>query len=177
MRTPRLVADDLVLEAPDVADAEDWSDAQDDECARWFGWPCRPGVERCRAHLERVANDLERVANDAEPGSFTWAIRSPAGFTGGIDLKLHEDRWIVSYFVHPAHRGRGIATRALRLVCGWAFDGLGLDVVSTRVRAGNAASLRVLAKVGFRPTGKETGDDGHVEVFHELAGSTRPRAR
>lgn len=169
MRTPRLVADDLVLEAPDVADAEDWSDAQDDECARWFGWPCRPGVERCRAHLERVAND-------AKPGSFTWAIRVPAGFAGGIDLKLHEDRWIVSYFVHPTHRGRGIATRALRLVCGWAFDDLGPDAVSTRVRAGNAASLRVLAKVGFRPTGKETGDDGHVEVLHELAGSTRPRA-
>lgn len=169
MRTPRLVADDLVLEAPDVADAEDWSDAQDDECARWFGWPCRPGVERCRAHLERVAND-------AEPDSFTWAIRVPAGFTGGIDLKLHEDRWNVSYFVHPTHRGRGIATRALRLVRGWAFDDLGLDAVSTRVRAGNAASLRVLAKVGFRPTGKETGDDGHVEVLHELTGSTRPRA-
>ena len=170
MRTPRLVADDLVLEAPDVADADDWSDAQDDECARWFGWPCRPGVERCRAHLERVANN-------AEPGSFTWAIRVSAGFAGGADLKLHEGHWNVSYFVHPAHRGRGIATRALRLVCGWAFDGLDLDVVSTRVRAGNAASLRVLAKVGFRPTGKETGDDGHVEVFHELAGSTRPRAR
>ena len=170
MRTPRLVADGLVLEAPDVADAEDWSDAQDDECARWFGWPCRPGAERCRAHLERVAND-------AEPDSFTWAIRSPAGFTGGIDLKLHEDRWNVSYFVHPTHRGRGIATRALRLVCGWAFDDLGLDALSTRVRAGNAASLRVLAKVGFRPAGKETGDDGHVEVLHELAGSTRPRAR
>ena len=170
MRTPRLVADDLVLEAPDVGDADDWSDAQDDECARWFGWPCRPGVERCRAHLERVANN-------AEPGSFTWAIRVPAGFAGGADLKLHDNRWNVSYFVHPAHRGRGIATRALRLVCGWAFDDLGLDAVSTRVRAGNAASLRVLAKVGFRPTGKETGDDGHVEVLHELAGSTRPRAR
>ena len=112
MRTPRLVADDLVLEAPDVGDADDWSDAQDDECARWFGWPCRPGVERCRAHLERVANN-------AEPGSFTWAIRVPAGFAGGADLKLHDNRWNVSYFVHPAHRGRGIATRALRLVCGW----------------------------------------------------------
>lgn len=165
MRTPRLVADDLVLEAPDVGDADDWSDAQDDECARWFGWPCRPGVERCRAHLERVAND-------AEPDSFTWAIRVPAGFAGGIDLKLHDDRWNVSYFVHPTHRGRRIATRALRLVCGWAFDGLGLDAVSTRVRAGNAASLRVLAKAGFRPAGKETGDDGHVEVLHELTGST-----
>lgn len=165
MRTPRLVADDLVLGAPDVGDADDWSDAQDDECARWFGWPCRPGVERCRVHLERVAND-------AEPDSFTWAIRTPAGFAGGADLKLHEGRWNVSYFVHPAHRGRGIATRALRLVCGWAFDGLGLDVVSMRVRAGNAASLRVLAKVGFRPAGEETGDDGHVEALHELTGST-----
>ena len=165
MRTPRLVADDLVLEAPDVGDTDDWSDAQDDECARWFGWPCRPGVESCRAHLERVANN-------AEPDSFTWAIRVPAGFAGGADLKLHDNRWNVSYFVHPAHRGRGIATCALRLVCGWAFGGLCLDVVSTRVRAGNAASLRVLAKTGFRPVGKETADDGHVEVLHELTGST-----
>ena len=165
MRTPRLVEDDLILEAPDVGDADDWSDAQDDECARWFGWPCRPGMERCRAHLERVANN-------AEPDSFTWAIRVPAGFAGGIDLKLHEGRWNVSYFVHPAHRGRGIATCALRLVCGWAFGGLCLDVVSTRVRAGNAASLRVLAKTGFRPAGEETADDGHVEVLHELTGST-----
>lgn len=164
MRTPRLVADDLVLVAPRPDDAEEWSDAQDNECARWFGWPCRPGVERCRAHLERVADG-------AEPASFTWAIRTRAGFVGGTDLKLHEGRWNVSYFVHPAHRGRGIATRSLRLVCEWAFGDLGLDVVSTRTRAGNAASLRVLAKAGFRPVREETAGDGLVEVLHE---ATRP---
>lgn len=117
MRGPPLMADELALDAPGLEAADDWAEAQDDECGRLIDWPCRPGVDRCRAYL-RLA------ASDGVPGTLVWFIRSPAGFAGGIDLPLHEDAWNVSCFVHPAHCGRGIATRSLRRVCEWALCGL-----------------------------------------------------
>ena len=45
-------------------------------------------------------------------------------------------------------RGRGAATRAAALLAGWAFDELGLELVEFDVAPGNAASQRVLARLG-----------------------------
>lgn len=167
MPSPRLSQTDpqhgsLWLDAPRVQDAADWSAAQDAECARWFGWPCPPGLERCRAHLEHLVLD-------DDPDTFTWAIRTPAGFAGGIDLKRHDDAWNVSYFVHPGQRGHQVATRALARVCRWAFDTLHIEEVATRVHEGNAASRRVLQKAGFHLVGSETSPDAdHLDLVYVL---------
>lgn len=163
MDLPELSIDDLILSAPSVDDAQDWTAAQDDECARWFGWPCPPSPERCRTYLR----DLDA---SPEPNSYTWAIRMPEGFAGGIDLKLDEGRWNVSYFVHRDYRGRGIARRALRAVVDWAFNHLGLDEVSTRVRDGNIASQKVLEAAGFKRVGVEQSPDaGHRDLIYVLS--------
>jgi RimJ/RimL family protein N-acetyltransferase len=56
----------------------------------------------------------------------------------------------VGFWVAPEARGRGVATRALRLLCHWAFDDLGLRRLEWQAYAGNVASLRTAAAVGFR---------------------------
>lgn len=146
MQQPLLTVDELSLTPPTLDDAEDWAAAQDDECARWFDWPGRPPVERCREHLANVT-----TVDD--PGSHTWAIRTPTGFAGGIDLKLHEEAWNVSYFVGPDHRGHHIARRALRAVTEWALSKRGVTEVPTRVHTGDIASQKVLEAAGFTRTG------------------------
>ena len=46
-------------------------------------------------------------------------------------------------------RGRGYAARATRLLCGYAFDELGLERLEAYVEPDNTASRRVVEAVGF----------------------------
>lgn len=61
----------------------------------------------------------------------------------------------VGYWTAPEVRGHGVATRAVRLLVSWAFDGpLGLRAVELEAHPHNVASLRVAEKAGFGPTGE-----------------------
>ncbi|MEV0426573.1 GNAT family N-acetyltransferase [Micromonospora sp. NPDC050495] len=55
---------------------------------------------------------------------------------------------MLGYSLLPEARGRGLATRAVRLVAGWAFD-VGLARLWAGTRPENLGSQRVLAKAGF----------------------------
>ena len=49
--------------------------------------------------------------------------------------------------------GRGIATAAVKVLTAYGFETLGLIRIDARVRTGNAASVRVLEKVGYQREG------------------------
>lgn len=53
----------------------------------------------------------------------------------------------------PDGRDRGLGTEAVRLVCGYAFDVVGLDRITLEVFEFNPRARRVYEKVGFTPTG------------------------
>ncbi|NMO57215.1 GNAT family N-acetyltransferase [Actinoplanes sp. TBRC 11911] len=56
----------------------------------------------------------------------------------------------IGYWMDPAARGRGVATAAVRALCGWAFGALRLGLIEWRAEVGNVASRRVAEKAGFR---------------------------
>ncbi|HET7235959.1 MAG TPA: GNAT family protein [Actinomycetota bacterium] len=56
----------------------------------------------------------------------------------------------VGYVVHPDHQGNGYATEAVEPVLALLFGDLGLHRVIGRLEARNAASARVLEKLGMR---------------------------
>jgi RimJ/RimL family protein N-acetyltransferase len=60
----------------------------------------------------------------------------------------------VGYWTVAAARGRGVAVRATRAVCDWAFGTLGLDRVQLFHAVENPASGRVAAKAGFTLEGR-----------------------
>jgi RimJ/RimL family protein N-acetyltransferase len=59
----------------------------------------------------------------------------------------------LGYSLLPEGRGRGYATRAVRLVADWVFDELGIGRLQARTTVGNTASERVLERAGFRREG------------------------
>jgi RimJ/RimL family protein N-acetyltransferase len=59
----------------------------------------------------------------------------------------------IGYWVSAAARGRGLTTRALRLVTRWGFEELGLERVQVRAEVENVASCRVAEKAGYRREG------------------------
>lgn len=56
----------------------------------------------------------------------------------------------VGFTLDPAHQGRGYATEAARAMLAWGFGAFGLHRIIGRTEARNAASARVLEKLGMR---------------------------
>jgi ribosomal-protein-serine acetyltransferase len=70
-----------------------------------------------------------------------------------------EHRAEIGYWLAPWGRGRGIATRALRLVRDWSFDVTGLVRLELYVHPDNGASGRVATRAGFYCEGVRRGWD------------------
>ena len=60
---------------------------------------------------------------------------------------------IGGYSLLPDWRGRGFATRAVRLLARWAFSSAGIARLSAGTIGENVASRRVLERIGFRQEG------------------------
>ena len=63
------------------------------------------------------------------------------------------DACSAGYWVAAPARGRGVATRAIRLLCAFAFAELGAKRVELWIEPVNAASLRVAEAAGFHREG------------------------
>jgi RimJ/RimL family protein N-acetyltransferase len=59
----------------------------------------------------------------------------------------------VTYALEPSCWGRGYATEAAAAALGVGFDDAGLREIAGIARAANAASLRVMDKIGMRREG------------------------
>ena len=55
----------------------------------------------------------------------------------------------MGYFVSREARGAGHATRAVGLICEWAFSSLGIERIDLYAATENAASQRVAERLGF----------------------------
>jgi RimJ/RimL family protein N-acetyltransferase len=79
-------------------------------------------------------------------------------FLGHTGLFLHGSTFGIAelgYILGPRGRGRGLATRAGRLIARWAFDDLDIERLEARTHPENVASHRVLERLGFTQEGLE----------------------
>ncbi len=76
---------------------------------------------------------------------------------GGVGVGLHDEgaRAELGFWVGRNHWGRGYATEAAARLIDFARDSLGVSRITATAAEGNAASRRVLAKLGFVETGRE----------------------
>lgn len=91
--------------------------------------------------------------------SLGWAIDADLGlgrrYCGSIDLGLAGDGSAhIGFSLHPAARGRGLMSAAVRLVRDHAFDVEHLQAIRWQARVGNWPSRRVAAAAGFRFDGR-----------------------
>ncbi len=128
--------------------------AGDPESARWTTVPIPYG----RA-------DAEFFVTEHAPGGWlrgdaaTFAIIDKSdAYAGTIELRLTgPGTGDVGYLVAPWARGRGHASAALRTVCAWGFESLGLHRIEWSAYVGNDASRRVAEKAGFTVEGLARG--------------------
>ena len=97
---------------------------------------------------------------------------------GLLNLQLREDEEVanLAVSVFPAARGRGIASRALRLGAQWGLRDLGLARVAAEAAVDNHASIRAIEKAGFQREGTlrahcKTHGERHDCVMFSLVAS------
>jgi RimJ/RimL family protein N-acetyltransferase len=77
----------------------------------------------------------------------------PVGSMGVRWLEPEQGVAEVGYWVAPAARGKGLCTRALRLVARWALREHGVERLQLRADEQNTASRRCAEKAGFTQEG------------------------
>jgi RimJ/RimL family protein N-acetyltransferase len=101
---------------------------------------------------DRVVGDVFLKVTDA------WSQRETRNQARGTQGDI-------GWLVDPAYAGQGLATEAARTVLRICFDGLGLRRVTAAAFADNAASVRVMEKLGMRVEGR-----GVREALHRDRG-------
>ena len=102
------------------------------------------GAAAARNRLDR-ARQL-RADGTAVLLAITVDGRAPLG---EVMLRRSPEGTELGYAVGPAHRGQGLAVRAVRMTAAYAFEQLAAPQVILELEAENAASVAVAAKAGF----------------------------
>jgi RimJ/RimL family protein N-acetyltransferase len=94
---------------------------------------------------------LDRVRQlRAEGTAVLLAITVDGGAPlGEVMLRRAPEGTEIGYAVGPAHRGQGLAVRAVRVMAAYAFEQMGAEQVILELEAENAASVAVATKAGF----------------------------
>ena len=130
-----------------------WTVFSDAETLRY--WSHEPFETREQAAAYLVGIDRVRAGGSL----FQWAIAEAAtdALVGTVTLygwdRTHR-RAEIGFILGQAHWGKGYASEAVRAVLGFAFDAMGLHRVEADVDPDNAASLALLARLGFREEGR-----------------------
>ncbi len=89
----------------------------------------------------------------AGDGVYAFAITHGGECVGSIAVtrgeNIHRRTGELGYYVARTHWGRGLATRAVREICGYIFANTDIIRIYAEPFASNAASCRVLEKAGF----------------------------
>jgi RimJ/RimL family protein N-acetyltransferase len=151
---PPLTDGTVVLRLPRDADASAIAAACcDPEIARWIPVPTPYRLEDARTF---VAFAAEAWSTGREP-TFVIADSASRTLVGTIAIHRRPDepgKAAVGYWLAPEARGRGAATRAVRLVVRWAFTvEPNLIRMELLTLVGNEASGRVALRAGFAREG------------------------
>jgi RimJ/RimL family protein N-acetyltransferase len=119
----------------------------DPEIPRWI--PVIP-----QPYTEVDARRFVRGEWRANPGH-QLAVTENGTVVGSIGMTVNEElrNGHIGYWCAKEARGRGVTTRALRVLCRWGFDELRLERLELITDPDNRASQRVAEKVGFRREG------------------------
>jgi RimJ/RimL family protein N-acetyltransferase len=145
---PTLRDEDLLLRPRLPEDIDALVEAcQDPEIPRWT---------RVRSPYTRdlAVEFLAQTAEEARDGEAigVFAVDDAGTLLGSfsiMDLKAAPDYGEIGYWLAAPARGRGIATRAVRLLTDWGHDELGLERIEIIVHEDNARSHAVPLRAGY----------------------------
>jgi RimJ/RimL family protein N-acetyltransferase len=121
------------------------------DVARYLYWDPRTSAEVREALAVKVR--ATAIVSEGDSLSLAAELRSTGELIGDCSLywtSAEHRQGEIGFVFHPDHHGRGYATEAAEALLALAFDELRLHRVIGRLEARNAASARVLERLGMR---------------------------
>ena len=167
--SPRLEGDGLLLRLPVADDYVQWARLR--EQSRDFLTPWEPSWAADELSRKAFRERLTRYRQEArERTGYSFLIFGDDGDTlyGGLTLGVIRrgvaQSATLGYWMGAPFAGHGHMTRAVRLVCTFAFDIEGLHRVEAACLPSNERSRRLLQSVGFR-------QEGYLRNYLKIAGA------
>jgi [ribosomal protein S5]-alanine N-acetyltransferase len=154
---------------------------------------CFTNVEAMRywntpVHARRI--ETERAVRrfiDCTPSYYRfWAVADKTtdeclGLVNYHDGHIRNKRAAIGYIVDPGHCRQGVATEAVSAMVEFCFGELGLHRLQAFIHPDNAASLKLIERLGFRREGLlrenlRVGDEWRDDLLYALL-STDPSAQ
>jgi RimJ/RimL family protein N-acetyltransferase len=120
---------------------------RDPEIARWTSVPANYSEADARAFLLYRYDAM--LAGTTAPFAVVSDSDRLLGSVALMRLVWEHRRGEVGYWLAGWGRGQGHATRALRLICRWGFEALGIERIDLFAATGNTPSQRVAERGGF----------------------------
>lgn len=105
-------------------------------------------IEHARGFVDEFA-PTQWTSRQGAPFAIETGDGRLAGSCGIVRLEADHLVGEIGYWVAPWARAKGVASGAVRLVTGWAMDGLGLDRVELHIEPENVASCTVAERCGY----------------------------
>lgn len=151
---PRIESDELILRKIEPADADDLFKIYSNEALFRF----TPGSPR--KTIEAVANMIGHFERDFGKRKTVilgvYLKTDPARVIGTAEMFDYEknvNMITVGYRLHEAFQGRGIATKAVRMMAEYLFTEIGINRIQAFVMPENEKSHAVLLRNGFAKEG------------------------
>jgi ribosomal-protein-alanine N-acetyltransferase len=139
------------------ADAGVWKDVRARN-ANWLRpWEATvpPGLDSGPASFRALVRDLRSQAREGRALPFVVTVDGAfAGQLSVTNILGGSARWAqIGYWIDRAHAGRGVMPVAVALAVDYCLFQMKLHRIEIAIRPENAASLRVVEKLGFHEVG------------------------
>lgn len=119
----------------------------------------KDGFMKVPKNINESRNEIkEKIFATKNKTGETFTIEVNGEYAGYIELhdmnkKYHEHKAEIGYCLHPKFRGKGITSKAVKIVTDYAFKKYKLKRISGWCRTFNKASAKTLENAGFKLEG------------------------
>ena len=155
---PTIRGDRVMLRTPSVSDFPQWARLREESRSFLAPWePIWPGDDLTKLAFRRRLRRYQREVRNGTGYPFFVFSADSETLLGGLTMAQIQrgvaQTATLGYWTGKPHAGKGFMTAAVRAVVGFAFDSLHLNRVDAACLPHNAASIRLLEKVGFQREG------------------------
>lgn len=144
---------DFILRHIELKDAKLYFESQQDKDAKKGFMSTPQTLDEAKKEIKEKLSAMKKSTGE------TFAIEIDGEYAGYVEIhdlttkERYRHTAVIGYCIHPKYRGKGIATRAVKLVTSYAFKKYNLKRISGWCRTFNKASVRVLEKAGYKLEG------------------------
>jgi [ribosomal protein S5]-alanine N-acetyltransferase len=160
--TPVISGDGMFLRTPSLADYAAWADLRAESRTFLTPWePAWPADDLTRTAFRRRIRRYQLEVREDRAYPFFIFRQADYVLLGGITLsnvtRGMTQTATLGYWMGRQYAGQGSMTRAVKAIVPFAFGALRLHRLEAACLPHNAASMRLLEKVGFRREGLARG--------------------